>query len=93
MLTEIAELDDVLNAHALALGSDFAGYRNHAYRMMNLCLALSPSGDRKKIALAAAFLLRSWLRKKKSPGCGSTGDCGAISPEVKKLQAKLKNHQ
>jgi MYXO-CTERM domain-containing protein len=42
------------------------------------------------VALAAAFLLRSWLRRKKSPGCGSTGDCGAISPEVRKLQAKLK---
>ena len=40
--------------------------------------------------LAATFLLRSWVRKKKAPGCGSTGDCGAISPEVKKLQAKLK---
>lgn len=38
------------------------------------------------VALAAAFLLRSWLRKKKSPGCGSTGECGAVSPEVKKLQ-------
>jgi len=38
------------------------------------------------VALAAVFLLRSWLRKKKSPGCGSTGECGAISPEVKKLQ-------
>jgi len=37
------------------------------------------------VALAAAFLLRSWLRKKKTPGCGS-GDCGAISPEVKKFQ-------
>ena len=55
MLTEIAELDDVLTAHAPALAGDFAGYRNHAYRVMNLCLALSPSGDRRKIALAAAF--------------------------------------
>jgi hypothetical protein len=55
VLTEIAELDDVLSAHAPALGSDFAGYRNHAYRVMNLCLALSPSGDQRKIALAAAF--------------------------------------
>lgn len=42
------------------------------------------------VAIAVTFLLRSWLRKKKSPGCGSTGECGAISPEVKKLQAKLK---
>jgi hypothetical protein len=42
------------------------------------------------VALAAAFLLRSWLRKKKTPGCGSTGECGAVSPGVKQLQAKLK---
>lgn len=41
------------------------------------------------VALAAAFLLRSWLRRKKSSGCGSEG-CSAVSPEVKKLQAKLK---
>jgi hypothetical protein len=40
------------------------------------------------VALAAAFLLRSWLAKKKSSGCG--GECGAISPEVKKLQKQLK---
>jgi hypothetical protein len=55
VLTTVAELDGVLNAHAPALGGDFAGYRNHAYRVMNLCLALSPSGHREKIALAAAF--------------------------------------
>ncbi len=42
------------------------------------------------VALAATFLLRSWFRKKKSSGCGSTGACGAISPEVKKLQAQLR---
>lgn len=40
------------------------------------------------VALAAAFLLRSWWRKRQNPGCG--GECGAVSPEVKKLQAKLK---
>jgi len=40
------------------------------------------------VALAASLLLRAWLGKKKSPGCG--GACGAISPEVKALQAKLK---
>lgn len=55
VLTEITELDDVLNAHAAALGGDFTGYRNHAYRVMTLCRALSPSGDQRKIVLAAAF--------------------------------------
>ena len=41
------------------------------------------------VALAAALLLRAWFGKKKSPGCGNES-CGAVSPEIKKLQAKLK---
>ena len=41
------------------------------------------------VALAAGLLVRSFLKKRKSPGCGA--DCGAVSPEVKKLQAKLKS--
>ncbi len=40
------------------------------------------------VALAAAWLLRGWFGKKKSSGCGSEG-CGAVSPEVKKLQRHL----
>jgi hypothetical protein len=39
------------------------------------------------VAIAAAFLLRSWLGKKKSSGCG--GACGAVSPEIKQLQKQL----
>jgi hypothetical protein len=41
------------------------------------------------VALAAVLLMRSFLNKRKQPGCGA--DCGAVSPEVKKLQAKLKS--
>jgi len=41
------------------------------------------------VALAAAYLLRSWFRKKKSSGCG--GNCGAVSPEVRDLQKRLKS--
>lgn len=40
------------------------------------------------VAVAAAFLLRSWWAKKKAPGCG--GECGAVSAEVKKLQKQLR---
>ncbi len=40
------------------------------------------------VALAAVYLVWSAVKKRKQPGCG--GDCGAVSPEVKKLQAKLK---
>jgi len=57
LLTEIATLDELLQAHAAALGGDFAAYRNHTYRVVNLCVALS-AGDPEqlqKIAIAAAF--------------------------------------
>jgi hypothetical protein len=57
MLTEVATLDAVLDTHAAELGGDFTGYRNHAYRVANLCVALSGSDAQQleKIAVAAAF--------------------------------------
>lgn len=41
------------------------------------------------VAAAVAWLVVSAIRKRKTPGCGNE-NCGAVSPEVKKLQAKLK---
>jgi hypothetical protein len=41
------------------------------------------------VVIAATLLVRSWLKKGKHPGCSSEG-CGAVSPEVRKLQARLK---
>lgn len=57
LLERIATLDAVLDQHADALGGDFAAYRNHTYRVVNLCMALHPAGEpeMEKIALAAAF--------------------------------------
>jgi len=57
VVTEIATLDRVLRAHAAGLGDDFVGYRNHAYRVANLCIALTPTGGDQieKIAVATAF--------------------------------------
>ena len=40
------------------------------------------------VALAAAYLVYAYFKKRRSPGCGD--NCGAVSPEVKKLQAQLK---
>jgi len=57
LLTEIATLDELLHDHAADLGTDFTLYENHAYRVVNLCVALS-SGDPEhlqKMAIAAAF--------------------------------------
>ena len=55
--TKIARLDEILEAHAAELGRDFTGYRNHAYRVANLCAALSSRDPEplQKIAIAAAF--------------------------------------
>ena len=41
---EIAALDAILTAHAGDLGRDFTPYRNHCYRVANLCL-LRASAD------------------------------------------------
>ena len=42
------------------------------------------------VAVAGVLLLRHWFKKRAQPGCGSGGDCGAVSPDVKKLQAHLR---
>ena len=57
MLERIDALDAVLDTHAAALGEDLHAYRNHAYRVANLCVALLPVDDAGigMIALAAAF--------------------------------------
>ena len=57
LLERLTALDDVLDKHSAVLGEDLIGYRNHAYRVANLCVALRPTGDAgvEKIALAAAF--------------------------------------
>ena len=55
MITHIPTIDDVLDGHATALRDDFIGYRNHVYRVVNLCVAIVGRSDLEKIAVAAAF--------------------------------------
>jgi len=57
LLTSVPTIDDVLHDHATELGPDFIAYRNHAYRVVNLCAALVK--DRvvlKKVALKKVAL-------------------------------------
>src|SRR5262245_19722903 len=65
LLTSVPTIDEVLGDHASDLGHDFAAYRNHVYRVMNLCTAIV--GDRRnleKVAVAAAFHdLGIWTNK------------------------------
>jgi hypothetical protein len=56
LLTSLSTVDAVLADHVSELGHDFIGYRNHVYRVANLCVAIV--GDRvelEKIAVAAVF--------------------------------------
>jgi hypothetical protein len=43
------------------------------------------------VALALTWLIARAVRKRKNPGCGD--DCGAVSPEIRELQARLKRRQ
>jgi hypothetical protein len=40
------------------------------------------------VALAVVWLIARAVAKRRNPGCGS--DCGAVSPEMRRLQARLK---
>jgi len=57
LLTDIPLLDDLLQKHAAVLGNDFTAYRNHTYRVANLCIAQVGHAPEvvQKVAIAAAF--------------------------------------
>jgi hypothetical protein len=57
VLTTVPRLDEILQHHASALGDDFVAYRNHTYRVINFCSALSSDNPvaLEKMAIAAAF--------------------------------------
>jgi hypothetical protein len=51
-------LEEILGEWRVPLGDDFAGYRNHVYRMVNFCFAQeggSGAEEREKIVIAGCF--------------------------------------
>ena len=56
-LTSLATVEEVLADHASELGHDLIAYRNHVYRVVNLCVAITgdSSVEHEKIAVAAVF--------------------------------------
>lgn len=56
LLKCVPTIEAVLHDHASALGHDFIPYRNHVYRVVNLCAAIAGDrGNLEKIAVAAVF--------------------------------------
>jgi hypothetical protein len=66
LLTSLPTVEEVLDDHASELGHDLVAYRNHVYRVVNLCMAMVGDGraELEKIAVAAVFHdLGIWTNK------------------------------
>ena len=66
LLTSLPTVEAVLDDHASELGHDLIAYRNHVYRVVNLCLAIVGDSrvELEKIAVAGAFHdLGIWTNK------------------------------
>jgi hypothetical protein len=57
LVISVRTVEEVLNDHAAELGHDFIAYRNHVYRVLNLCLTIVGDSrvELEKIAVAAVF--------------------------------------
>ena len=57
LLTSLPTVEEVLGDHASQLGHDLLAYRNHVYRVVNLCLAIVGDShvELDKLAVAAVF--------------------------------------
>jgi hypothetical protein len=57
LITSVPTVEEVLDDHAAELGHDLIAYRNHVYRVVNLCLAIvgDSRAELEKIAVAAVF--------------------------------------
>ena len=52
----LPRVEEILGSFRETIGADFTAYRNHVYRMANLCLAESHGAEeQEKIEIAAAF--------------------------------------
>jgi len=65
LLTSLSTVDTVLGEHVSEMGHDFVPYRNHVYRVVNLCVAIvGGRSELEKIAVAAVFHdLGIWTNK------------------------------
>jgi len=54
---QIPLLEEIFSEWKDIIGSEYEGYRNHVYRMINFCFLLQPCSDeeKKKIIIAGAF--------------------------------------
>ena len=53
----IALVEEILGKRKVEIGQDYAGYKNHVYRMLNFCFALHDGNSeaREKLIIAGCF--------------------------------------
>ena len=53
----IASVEEILDKWKTAIGNDYAGYKNHVYRMVNFCFALHDCNpeEREKVIITGCF--------------------------------------
>jgi len=83
MFNDLPALDELLDLHRPEIGADFVAHRNHTYRLVNLCVALSPdrADSLRQLCIAAAF---------HDMGIWTAGTFDYLSPSVDLAQAYLK---
>ncbi len=93
LLTELVALDTILIRHAAALAGDVEAYRNHAYRVANLCASQSsgtPEAIEQIAITAACHDLGIWTagtfdyldRRSASPRLPGRGGPRGVGPAV-----------
>jgi HD domain len=82
LISDVAVVDQVLGAHAGSLGGDLVAYKNHVYRVVNLCvrLASATAEELHRIAIAAVF---------HDLGIWTAGTFDYLSPSVALAKAYL----
>ena len=83
--THFALVDEILAGWKSRIGDDYAGYRNHLYRVLNFCFALRDcdAEERHKLTVAAAF---------HDLGIWSEGTVDYLAPSVALAKSYLENN-
>lgn len=80
--THLPRVDAILDSFRATIGKDFDGYRNHVYRVVNLCQSLGDFSaiEREKIQIAGSF---------HDVGIWTAGTAAYLAPSAQAARAYL----
>ncbi len=95
LVTSLPTVEQVLGNHASELGHDFIAYRNHVYRVVNLCLAIvgHSRAELEKIAVAAVFHdVGIWTNNTLDYIAPSVAAARGMADWIPEIEAMIVNH-